>query len=369
MLEAPTVAPESETGPADAAKPSASAALQPAAARTGRWKRAALWGLLAGLLLALAREAGFVLVGRNFHVILPGRAYRSAQLSSRHLEEAVQRHGIRTVINLRGAGDPLPWYVEESRATCRLDIAQEDICLSAFRLPAVTEVRRLLEVLERCEYPILVHCRRGADRTGLVAGMILLLAGGADVAEARQQLGWRFGHVSLGKTAGLARFFDQYEEYLQARGLEHGPQVFRRWLVHDYCPDACRARIEILRAPPRARVGRFVVVQARFHNTSPRPWHFRAADNAGVHAGFLVVDGRGECICSGRGGLFDTVVAPGQSIDLPLIIPGIARPGKYQVCVDMLDEKSGWFYQAGSEAKRFTLCVRPHLEATERSGP
>src|SRR5207237_7687008 len=125
------------------------------------------------------------------------RVYRSAQLSGRDLEKVVRAKGIQTVLNLRGCCDPAPWYVEECRTTHRLQVDQVDICLSAGRLPSAPEMRRLLEVLDRCSYPILLHCRRGADRTGLVSALIVLLQTGQALPEALQQLGLRYGHLAV----------------------------------------------------------------------------------------------------------------------------------------------------------------------------
>src|SRR5262249_32659463 len=111
--------------------------------------RMALYGCALGAVLAVAAEASRVMLGHNFHAVIPGRVYRCAQLSGGALRQVIRARGIRTVINLRGCCDPFPWYLEECRATHDLDVAQEDICFSAGRLPAVHELRRLVEVLDR----------------------------------------------------------------------------------------------------------------------------------------------------------------------------------------------------------------------------
>src|SRR5262249_41159099 len=151
--------------------------------------------LLALASLPALAEAVRVFFGANFHAVLPGRVYRCAQPSARALEELVARHGIRTVVNLRGCCDPFPWYLAQARATHRLDVCQEDICLSAGRLPSAPELRRLVEVIDRGEYPLLLHCRRGADRTGLASAVVLLLQPGVPLSQARRQLGLRYGHA------------------------------------------------------------------------------------------------------------------------------------------------------------------------------
>ena len=34
----------------------------------------------------------------------------------------------------------------------------------------------------------------------------------------------------------MAEFLDQYEDWLRRNGLEHRPEVFRRWAAQDYRP-------------------------------------------------------------------------------------------------------------------------------------
>ena len=88
----------------------------------------------------------------------------------------------------------------------------------------------LLEVLDRSEYPILLHCRRGADRTGVASAVLLLLQTASTVQEARHQLGIRFGHIALGRPAYLDGFLRLYEEFLEQQGWAHSPTHFRHWM-------------------------------------------------------------------------------------------------------------------------------------------
>src|SRR5437867_12010197 len=90
-----------------------------------------LLGCVAAALALVGAESYRVMLGSNFHVVVPGRIYRCSQPSAATLEALIARHGIRTVINLRGNCDPFPWYLDEARATHRHNVSQEDICLSA----------------------------------------------------------------------------------------------------------------------------------------------------------------------------------------------------------------------------------------------
>src|SRR5262245_11359090 len=125
---------------------------------TASLPRSLVWGLVAGLGLAVVGESLNVLGGRNTHVVIPGVLYRCAQPSSSYLSQLIRKHGIRTVVNLRGICDSKPWFLDQARVTAELGVSQEDLAFSAGRLPHVAELRQLVEVLDRSEYPILLHC-------------------------------------------------------------------------------------------------------------------------------------------------------------------------------------------------------------------
>jgi hypothetical protein len=311
--------------------------------------RALGYGCLTGALLAGAVEAGQVLFGLNCHAVIPGEVYRCSQPSPNKLQRLVRARGIRTVINLRGGCCPYPFYLNECRVAQRDDLALEDLRLSAGRLPSVSEIRRLVEVLDHTAYPVLFHCRRGADRTGLAAALALLLRTDVGLAQGLRQLGLRYGHLAVGRPANLDRFFDLYRTWLREQGLTHSRTVFRRWLEHDYCPAECLCRVELLDIPACLRCGTPAVLRVRFHNISVRPWHFRPGGNTGIHALAVLCDDRDTFVAAERAGLFRAEVAPGQSIDLALALPAVTTPGRYHLQVDLVDEQHCAFVQAGSE--------------------
>jgi len=290
-----------------------------------------------------------VLLGRNLHEVVAGRVYRCAQQSGSELEKLVRSHGIRTLINLRGFSPTAPWFVDECRATHRLNLAQEDVCLSAYRLPPVQEIRRLVEILDRADYPVLLHCRRGSDRTGLASAVVLLLQTDTSLDAARGQLGLRYGHLPLGRPANLDLFFDLYAEWLARHGLEHSRTLFRRWVEAGYCPAGCRCTVQPVDVPARVARNEALALHVRVRNTGLRPWRLRPENNAGVHAGLIVFDACDRWVVNGRSGLFDAVVEPGQSIDLTVVVPPLRQPGHYRLLVDMVDEQQCWFFQTGSQ--------------------
>jgi len=323
-----------------------------------RWPRPILRGIALGLALAVVTEAVRVTLGRNFHEVIRGRAYRSAQLSPDAMAEVVKRFGIRTIVNLRGCSDGESWYEDESRATQHLDIAQEDIGFSAGRLPAACEVRHLVEALDRTEYPILLHCRQGKDRTGIAAVVVKLLQTDATPREARCQLGLRFGHLALGRPGNLDRFFDLYEDWLRCEQRPHSTAAFREWVERVYNPADCSCAFGVLDKPSVIRSEDACEIKVRARNTGMKPWHFMPGTNAGIHGGFMIWDANDKGVTSDRVGLYRADVPPGGSIDLTIPIPPLHRPGKYRMVVDLREEQQCWFYQVGSEPLELELIVK-----------
>jgi hypothetical protein len=315
----------------------------------------------AGLLLAAGLYVGYVLAGPNFHTVLPGLVYRCAQPSEAKLIQFIRRYGIRTVVNLRGL-DPQEWYLDESRATNRHNVAEEDIGFSANRLPSVVGLRQLVEIVDRAECPLLFHCHKGADRTGMASAIALLLKTDKPLEEARVQLGPRYGHLPLGRTAHIDHFFDLYQEWLDAQGLKHAPDVFRRWATREYCPGECRCALEVLvpsAQPLRVKGGKYVTFPVRCRNTSIKPWRMRPGSNAGIHVSCVVLDDDGHIAAESRAGRFEATVAPGEHVDVTLVLHAPVPPGRYEMRVDMVDEQHGYFMQFGSEPLVWKLEVVP----------
>jgi protein tyrosine/serine phosphatase len=150
--------------------------------------------ILVFITLSLGAEEEGVL-GDNFHEIDPGKYYRSAQLSAKSMQKYIDRHGIKTVINLRGAKDA-DWYREQVKVIESNGISQFDIGMSARRLPHRDDLLALLELFENVERPILVHCQGGADRTGEASALYQMLYMGKSKEESLKMLTLKYHHLA-----------------------------------------------------------------------------------------------------------------------------------------------------------------------------
>ncbi len=110
----------------------------------------------------------------NLAVVDPDRVIRSAQ-PTRQLGRWIDDFHLRSILNLRGGSRADWWYDTEVAVAEARGVAFYDLPLSATRRPTRRELLFLIDVLERCPYPLLIHCKSGADRTGLASALYLMV--------------------------------------------------------------------------------------------------------------------------------------------------------------------------------------------------
>jgi protein tyrosine/serine phosphatase len=174
----------------------------------------------------LVDHAIFRLCWHNFAEVVPGRLYRSNHPTPGRLAAWVRRFGIRTVINLRGE-KPNGSNTLSLAVTGRLGLAHEFLALESRGAPQRDRILRLHDLYRRMATPALMHCKSGADRAGLAAGLALLFEGGTS-ADALRQLSWRFGHFRSGPAGILDAFFLRYGADAEGR------LPFLDWVATEY---------------------------------------------------------------------------------------------------------------------------------------
>jgi protein tyrosine/serine phosphatase len=174
---------------------------------------------LAATGLAYGLYIGVVLLLGNFHEVLPGRFYRSAQLSGVTLGSYIDRYKIKTVINLRGEHVGTPWYDAEAAATAARGTRLVNFPMSALKELKAEEAQQLIAVLKSAEEPVLVHCASGADRPGLASVIFLQQVAGVDEETAEWQLSPIYGHIGL-PFLGAYAMDDTWEALEKVIGLD-----------------------------------------------------------------------------------------------------------------------------------------------------
>lgn len=143
---------------------------------------------------SIGAYCGVVVYDGNFHAVRQGVLYRSAQPGKAELESAARRHGVKSVLNLRGAHVGEPWYDGEIAAARELGLAHYDYPISAKRFVTGQQIREILDIVRQAPKPLLIHCKSGSDRTGLVAALYRYVETGESAAQADGELSLVYGH-------------------------------------------------------------------------------------------------------------------------------------------------------------------------------
>src|SRR5262245_8014667 len=153
---------------------------------------------LAGWLIVLDRQSR--LIWDHWDVVKPGILYRSGQLTVAQLTRAVQRYGIRTVVNLQLPGKEMQ---AERALAKKLGIGFVNLPMPGDGFGEEHQFRKVLELTDDPDRrPVLVHCARGTCRTGSAVALYRFERDGWTIedvaAEMRRQTyrdGWIPGYI------------------------------------------------------------------------------------------------------------------------------------------------------------------------------
>lgn len=168
-----------------------------------------------GLVAAFAAYIIIQMETGNFHEVIKGEFYRSAQPSGADIQRYAARYGIKSIINLRGGNEDAAWYQDEVAAAKTNGITLIDFRMKAARELTNEQAIELIALMHDAPKPLLVHCRAGADRTGLASAFYV--AGVAKLGEepAERQLWLHYGHLPFyfNEAFAMNRTFERMEPY------------------------------------------------------------------------------------------------------------------------------------------------------------
>jgi protein tyrosine/serine phosphatase len=167
-------------------------------------------------LYAFVQEHNFTnLIRFNFHRV-DENMYRSSQPTMWQLERVVKKHGIKTILNLKGVNPNSAYYLFEKEKCQELGIKMVDITVFSRAIPNHEKIAELKELFENIEYPAWMHCKAGADRTGLVATLYQHYHLGQDIKDTNQLGFFPFGHVKYSKAGRIDFFFEEYVKFSES---------------------------------------------------------------------------------------------------------------------------------------------------------
>ncbi len=184
--------------------------------------------------LILVDHGVFRALYANRHKVSP-KVWRSSQPAPYEIAWFARR-GIRTIVNLRGFRDCGSYRLEYA-ACARHGIRLIDFRAHSRAAPPPAFFHNAKALFESVEYPMLMHCKSGADRVGLMSALYLIFAERRPVEEAVRQLSLRYGHIKQADTGVLDAVFTAYLEH-----ASRSPIDFLDWIDTHYDPQAVKAR-------------------------------------------------------------------------------------------------------------------------------
>lgn len=165
---------------------------------------------------------------RNFYA-LSADAYRSNHPSPRFIKKLKKEVGLNTIISMRRA-DKTGQYRLEKEACDNLGITLVHLTMSSRSFPDVENILKAKEILETATYPILIHCKSGADRAGLMSVFYKHFILKQPIKQALSELSMKYGHFRWADTGKLDYFFDDFLQFES----QHPEITFLDWVENHY---------------------------------------------------------------------------------------------------------------------------------------
>ena len=140
------------------------------------------------------------LVWDHFDVVKPDILYRSGQLNPDQLTQAIQRYGIRTVVNFQRTS---PQVTRERLLTKQLGVDFLNLPMTGDGFGHEEQFREVLLACDDPERrPVLIHCARGTCRTGAATALYRFERDGWTIDDVSNEMrrqsykdGWLPGYI------------------------------------------------------------------------------------------------------------------------------------------------------------------------------
>ena len=180
-------------------------------------------------------DHGFLRLRFANHHEIGGGMFRENQPSPKRIA-ILAKMGIKTIVNLRGES-PKGFYLLEKEACEKHGIELINFRMYSRDVHSREKIRAAKELFEQIEYPALMHCKSGADRTGIMGVLYRHFHMGDTIEQAMEQLRFKYLHVKHGKTGMLGFFFNDYLKYAADNDVS-----FIDWVDTVYDPADVKAR-------------------------------------------------------------------------------------------------------------------------------
>ena len=128
----------------------------------------------------------------NFHQVNHD-IYRSGRPTKEGVA-ALAGLGIKTILSIQDYGGDQDQAADERNWARAVNINWIQVPMHGLKRPTIEQIRLALSTLsDQTNYPMLVHCQKGSDRTGLVVASYHIKHDGWDIEKAKEDM-YTFGH-------------------------------------------------------------------------------------------------------------------------------------------------------------------------------
>lgn len=174
-------------------------------------------------------DHGFLRYKFSNHHEIGKKMYRENQPSPKQIKKW-KKLGIKTNINLRGKSDK-GYYLLEKEACDQNSINMIDFHVYSRDVHSIETILNAQKLFSKIEYPAIMHCKSGADRTGFIGVLYKHFHMNEPIEVALSQLSLKYLHIKQGKTGILDFFFLDYLLYSSQRKIS-----FLDWVINVYDP-------------------------------------------------------------------------------------------------------------------------------------
>ena len=180
-------------------------------------------------------DHGFLRTFFANHHDIGGGMSRENQPSPKRIAQ-LAKAGIKTIVNLRGES-PKGYYLLEKEACEAHGITLVDYRMYSRDTHSVESILGTRELFASIDYPAMMHCKSGADRTGIMGVLYRHFKMGDSIEQSLEQLSFKYLHIKHGKTGMLDFFFADYLRYAAENEIS-----FEDWVRTVYNPADVKAR-------------------------------------------------------------------------------------------------------------------------------